>query len=146
MVLKPVSHLAGVRALIDLKAVRDPVPIKNVVQLACVHAQAVLVSDVDRDCAELTQISDVLIDEGQRRILPSIWQEHPAGVGRPSSADRDKAADSWDQATTPPHSQAWREERTAALPNLLASLLIPELCPALDSVMRPVEPISNMGS
>ena len=56
------------RAGVNLKAVRDSIVIEDVVQLGGVEAQSVLIAHVHRDGAILLQISDVLIDESQRRV------------------------------------------------------------------------------
>ncbi len=68
MVLKSVGNRAGVRAGVNLKAVRNCVVVEEVVQLDGIKAQTVLVAHVHRDSAVLLQVPDVLIDEGKRRI------------------------------------------------------------------------------
>src|ERR1035441_10771690 len=68
VILKAVSHGAGVRARIDFKAVRDSILVENIMQLAGIDAQAVLISHIHGDRAILLEISDVLIDEDQWRI------------------------------------------------------------------------------
>src|SRR3954471_20500800 len=55
-ILKPHRDVARVRARVDLEAVRDAVVGQHVVQSAGIHAQAVLVADVDRNGAVLTQV------------------------------------------------------------------------------------------
>src|SRR5438874_1206471 len=49
LVLKAECDVAGVRAGIDLEAVRDTVAIERLVQLLRVHLQPVLIADIDRD-------------------------------------------------------------------------------------------------
>ena len=99
MILETIGHRAGVRARVDLEAVRDSVFIKNVMQLGRIGAQAVLIAHVDRDSAILAQISNVLVDEGQwsvrRPLRHHIRLQHSVlhrqikikrrilGVGRP---------------------------------------------------------------
>src|ERR1035441_2585947 len=51
VILKAVSHGAGVRARIDFEAVRDSVLVENIMQLAGIAAQAVLISHVHGDGA-----------------------------------------------------------------------------------------------
>src|SRR6185437_12525107 len=68
VVLKPVRHRAGVRAGINLEGVRDAVLVEHIMQLRGVRSQPVLIAHVDPDGFVLPQISDVLIDERQRRI------------------------------------------------------------------------------
>ena len=68
VILEAVGDGAGMRAGVDFKAVRDAVGVEYVVQLDGVEAQAILVADIHGDGAVLAQISDVLIDEGQRRV------------------------------------------------------------------------------
>ena len=68
VILKTIRHGAGVRARIDLEAVGDSVFIEDVMQLAGIGAQAILVAHVHGDGTVLAEIADVLIDEGQGRI------------------------------------------------------------------------------
>jgi hypothetical protein len=68
MILKTVSHCAGVGARVDFKAIGDSVAVEDVMQLTRVDSQAVLIADIHRNCAILLEISDVLVDECQRRI------------------------------------------------------------------------------
>jgi hypothetical protein len=63
VVLKAVGDRAGVRAGKDLEGVGDAVAIENVVELAGVDAQAILITNVNGDCLVLAQIANVLIDE-----------------------------------------------------------------------------------
>src|SRR3954470_14602429 len=58
VLLKPNRHVARVGSRVDLERVRDPVLIEHVVQLSGVDAQPVLIADVDRDGAILTQAWD----------------------------------------------------------------------------------------
>ena len=102
MILKSIRHRAGVRARIDLKAVRDAILVEDLVQLAGIDAQAVLIAHVDGDGAILPQIADVLIDERPAAHSPPTSPAPPAAARRPSSADRDRAADSSGRATMPP--------------------------------------------
>ena len=60
--------MARVRTGVDLEIVLDPVVRQHVVQLAGVDLQVVLVTDVNGDRAVLSQVLDVLIDEGERRV------------------------------------------------------------------------------
>src|ERR1035438_1477847 len=68
VVLDAVGHSAGMGAVIDLEGVGDAVTVEDVVQLARVDPQAVLVAHIHGDGAVLAQIADVLVDEGERRI------------------------------------------------------------------------------
>src|SRR5664280_286643 len=61
VVLEAVGHGAGVGAVIDLEAVGDAVARENVVKLAGVDAQAVLVANIHGDGAILAQIADCLL-------------------------------------------------------------------------------------
>src|SRR3972149_1451171 len=51
VILEAIRHLVGVIAWVDLEAVRDPVPVESIVELAGVDSCAVLVPHVDRDRA-----------------------------------------------------------------------------------------------
>ena len=66
MILDAVSHLAGMRALVDFKAVCDSVRIEDIMQFAGIDSQTILVADIDRNGAVLAQIPDVLIPYGQK--------------------------------------------------------------------------------
>ncbi len=68
MILKTICNCADVRTGIDLKAVCDPVVIEDCVQLGCIESQPLLVPNIHRDGAVLLEISNVLIDEGQRGV------------------------------------------------------------------------------
>ena len=68
VILKPVRNSTGMGAVIDFKNVRNTVIIENIVQLAGIDSEPVLVSYVNRDTVVLSQIADVLIHEGEWRI------------------------------------------------------------------------------
>src|SRR5579884_2987471 len=68
MVLKAVGDRAGVGSGIDLKPVPDPVPVENLVKLLGIEPQVILIAHVHRNTAVPSQVVDVLIDKGQRRI------------------------------------------------------------------------------
>ena len=68
MILETIGHFARMRAGINFERACDSILIKDIVQFARIHPQAVLVANIERNGAILVQISDVLIDEGQRRI------------------------------------------------------------------------------
>src|SRR5512146_2418594 len=68
VILETISHSARVRALVNLKAVRNSIRIQNVVKFGGVGLQTILVAHVNRNCSILAQVSDVLINESQRRI------------------------------------------------------------------------------
>lgn len=68
MILDAVSHLAGMRALVDFKAVCDSVRIEDIMQFAGIDSQTILVADIDRNGAVLAQIPDVLIHKSERRV------------------------------------------------------------------------------
>src|SRR5690606_2556090 len=51
MILKALTELARVRAGIFFERVRDAIGIQRLVQLRRIHTQAVLVADIERDCA-----------------------------------------------------------------------------------------------
>ena len=68
VILKAISDGAGVRARIDLETVRNFVLVEDIVQLAGIYAQAVLIAHIHCDGAILLQISDALINEHQGRI------------------------------------------------------------------------------
>jgi hypothetical protein len=68
VILKTISHLTRVSALIHLEAVRDSVPIENVMQLAGIDSQTVLITHIDCNCAILAETSDVLIHKSERGI------------------------------------------------------------------------------
>ena len=68
MILKTVRDSAGVRAGIDFKAVRNSVVVEDIVQLARIDSQSVLISNVHRNGAVLLKISNVLVDKDQWRI------------------------------------------------------------------------------
>ena len=61
--LEAVGYGAGVRAGKDLEGVGYAVAIENVVELAGIDAQSILIADVDGDCLILAQIANVLINE-----------------------------------------------------------------------------------
>ena len=68
MILEAIGDGAGVRAVIELKGVRDAVLVEHFVQLDGIHAQSILIAYINGDGMVLAQISDVLIDERERRI------------------------------------------------------------------------------
>ena len=68
MILKTISHLAGVSTLVEVKAVGDAILIKDVVQLGRIDSESVLVADINRDPSVLAKVSSVLIHERQGRI------------------------------------------------------------------------------
>ena len=68
MILKAIGDFAGVRAGVRFETVDDSVFVESIMQLACIHAETVLVTHIDRDRAVSSKISDVLIDESKRRI------------------------------------------------------------------------------
>src|SRR5215472_3561657 len=68
VILKTISHLTRVSALIHFEAVRDSIPFKNVMQLAGIDSQTVLLTHIDRNCVILAQTSDVLIHKSERGI------------------------------------------------------------------------------
>ena len=68
VILETVCHLARVRALVDLKAIRDAIFVENIVQLSGIGAQTILVTHVDRNSAIPAEIPDVLIYKSQRCI------------------------------------------------------------------------------
>ena len=74
VILKAIGYRAGVRTVVDLKAIGESVIVQDIVQLAGVEPQAVLVADVDRDAAILPQIADVLVNKGQRGIRSPLGQ------------------------------------------------------------------------
>ena len=86
VILEADRHGAGVGAGIDLEAVGDAVVVEDVVQLAGIDAQAVLVADIHRDGVILAQIGDVLIDEGERRVGGPFART--SGCGTPSGRSR----------------------------------------------------------
>ena len=75
MVLKAVGDCAGMSAVIDLKAVSNPVAVKNFMRLARIHSQTILVGHIHRDGAILPKITDVLVDEGKGRIGRSFREQ-----------------------------------------------------------------------
>jgi hypothetical protein len=60
--------MARVRTGVDLEVMLDPVVRQHIVQLASIDLQGVLVPDVNGDRALLSEVLDVLIDEGERRV------------------------------------------------------------------------------
>ena len=68
MILKAVGHFAGVRAGINIEAVRDSIFIQNFVELCGIDSQAVLVTYIDRDRSVSAKTSDVLIHKSERSI------------------------------------------------------------------------------
>jgi len=68
MILETVSHLACMGPLIHLKAVDDAIRVQNIVQLAGIDSQTILVTHIDRNGAIPAQISDVLIHESEHGI------------------------------------------------------------------------------
>ncbi len=75
MVLEAIGHLARVSARVDLEAVRDPVRVEGLVELAGIDPQAVLIAHVHRDRAVLPEVADVLIDEGERRVRGPLRED-----------------------------------------------------------------------
>jgi len=63
MILKADGHRAGVRALIDLEGIANAVSVEDLMQLARVDLQTILVAHIDRNRPVLAQVADVLIDE-----------------------------------------------------------------------------------
>lgn len=72
MLLEANRDMAGVRTGVDLEIVRDAVAGQHIVQLAGIHLQVVLVAHVDGDRAVLSQVLNVLIDEGQRGAVDGV--------------------------------------------------------------------------
>jgi hypothetical protein len=70
VILKTIGYLAGVRARVEFEAVYDAILIKNIMQLARIDSQSVLVANIDRDPAVLAKISNVLIN-GRPATKPS---------------------------------------------------------------------------
>lgn len=68
MILKALGNRARVSSRIDLKRMSNAVDIQHVVKLAGIHAQSVLIANVDRDAAVTAQTANVLINERERRI------------------------------------------------------------------------------
>src|ERR1017187_4625781 len=66
VVLEAIGDGAGVRAVIELKSVRDAVLVEHFVQLDGIHAQSILIAYINGDGMILAQISDVLIYERER--------------------------------------------------------------------------------
>jgi len=48
VVLKAIRHRAGVRALINLKTIRNPISIEDFVQLSGIDAQSILIPEIFR--------------------------------------------------------------------------------------------------
>ena len=53
---------------VNFKVVRKAVLIEDMVELAGIDTQAVLIADIHGDGAILLQVPDVLVDKSQRRI------------------------------------------------------------------------------
>ncbi len=68
MILEAVGYGAGVCAVIEFKPVRDAVRVEDIMEFASIDSQAVLIAYIDGDGFVLTQIIDVLIDEGEGRV------------------------------------------------------------------------------
>src|ERR1035438_541929 len=68
MILEAVGNGAGMSAGIDLEGMGDAVSVQDVMQLACVGPQTVLVSHIHGDGPILPQTADVLVDERQWRV------------------------------------------------------------------------------
>ena len=115
VILEAISDLARVSAGINLEAVRDSILIEHIVQLGGIDSQSVLVADVDRDGAISAQISDVLIDESQRRIRRPFREDVRLRLRRLSSAGQDRAEDSSDRATMRRPRQAGRAGKNDSL-------------------------------
>ena len=54
MILEAVGDGAGMGAVVNLKAVSDPIRVQDVMQVARAGAQAVLVTNVDCNCTILS--------------------------------------------------------------------------------------------
>ena len=80
MILETVSDLTCVRSLVHFKTIRNSILIKNVVQLAGIDSQTILITDIDRDGAVLAQASNILIDKSERRIRRPFCEN--AGLDR----------------------------------------------------------------
>ena len=63
VILEPICNGAGVSSLIDLEPVLDAVCVQNIMQLAGVDLQAILIADIKRNSAVLAQRLDVLINK-----------------------------------------------------------------------------------
>jgi hypothetical protein len=72
MVLEAARNGAGMSAGIDLEGMGDAVRVQDVMQLACVDPQTVLVSHIHGDGPVLPQITDVLVDESQGSVCSSL--------------------------------------------------------------------------
>src|ERR1017187_7463938 len=68
VILEAIGDGARVRAVIELKGVRDAVLVEHFVQLDGIRAQSILIAYINGDGMILAQISDVLIDKRERRI------------------------------------------------------------------------------
>ena len=75
VILETVGHFARVSALIDFEAVRNSVLVQQVMQLAGVRSQPVLVSHIYRYASILSETSDVLVHESQRRIRRPLRED-----------------------------------------------------------------------
>ncbi len=71
MILKTISHMAGVGAVINLETIANVVAIKNFMHLDHVEAKAVLIADIQANGPVTAQIVNVLADHGE------------GGIGRP---------------------------------------------------------------
>ena len=74
VLLEAIGDRAGVRARIDLEAVRDSILIQNIVQFSVIDTQAILVTNVQGDRVILLEIRNVLVHEDQRCIRGPLSQ------------------------------------------------------------------------
>jgi hypothetical protein len=80
VLLEANGDVTGVRPRVHLERIRDPVLIEHVVQLPGIHAQSVLIANVNRDGPVAAQAGNVLIDERERRIRGPLRQDRLLAV------------------------------------------------------------------
>src|ERR1035437_9402452 len=71
---------AGVSAGIDLESIGNAVAVEDVVQLARIRAQPVLLANIHGDRLVLLQIADVLVNEYQRRVGRPLIEDFLLGI------------------------------------------------------------------
>jgi len=75
VVLESVGYRTGVSSVIDLKAMRDSIPVQNLVELCRIVFQAILVAHVDGYSPVLPETTDVLIHKRERRISSPLGKD-----------------------------------------------------------------------
>src|ERR1035441_9224101 len=75
MILEAIRDSAGMSARINFELIRDSILVKNVMQFGGCDAEAVLITDVDRNAVVLAQAVDVLIYKGKGGVSRPL-REH----------------------------------------------------------------------